>query len=150
MLDVQEISMPMTDREFNKSVAANRMCIGMGSEMICAGDLYYRGYRVSKPLDGTSKYDLIVDRHGVLSRLQVKTVSKGGQTSIGVLSYREDTYGKGVVIRVIPKYDGTEFEFLAVVDRATREVFYVPIADVDFTKANFPLTKAARLQYTDF
>jgi len=136
---MMEVAMPLTDREFNVQVASHRMSIGMASEMMCAADCFSRGYVVSKPLCGDSKYDLIVDRQGVLLRVQVKTLSHSNQIPIGYTKYYEDTYGKGSYAKSMPKYDGTEFDILAAVDRETKIVYYLPVEEVDFSKANVSL-----------
>src|SRR5688572_22511690 len=114
------VSFPMEDREFNQMVARSRMFTGMSSEALCIADCYSRGYVVSKPFDGVQKYDLIVHNGVKLLRLQVKTISQSGQIPIGYTKYTEDTYGKGLQERVLAKYDGSEFDFLAAVDRNSK------------------------------
>jgi hypothetical protein len=140
----------MEDREFNVLIRNQRMATGMSSEMLCAADCFSKGYQVSKPLAGDSRYDLIIDRNGVLSRLQVKTISKSGQIPIGQIKYKVDTYGRGVQEIVEPKYEGSEFDYLAAVDRETKVVYYVPISDIDFSKANVPFGAKRREIYTVF
>lgn len=46
---------------------------GAITELLVAAHLMSLGYNVSQPLTQDSKYDLIVDVHGKLLRLQVKT-----------------------------------------------------------------------------
>lgn len=142
--------MPTDDREFNVAVKNSRMSTGMSSEMLVASDLFARGYQVSKPLAGDTRYDLIVDRHGTLSRVQVKTISRGSQIPIGFVKYTEDTYGRGVQQRTMPRYTGSEFEFIAAVDRDTKMVYYIPSSEIDFKKANIPFGKTARERFLDF
>ena len=145
-----EIAMPMDDRQFNQSIAASRVATGAASEMFCAADLFVKGYLVSKPLRDGSRYDLIVDRDGVFYRIQVKTLSKSGQAPIGYIKYTEDTYGKGLQQRTIPKYQGHEFDILAVVDRETKEVYYIPVSEIDFSKPNVPVNAEARERFRAF
>jgi hypothetical protein len=145
---VEDISMPMDDREFNVSIRNQRMATGMSSEMTCAADCFSRGYQVSKPLAGDCKYDLIVDKANTLLRVQVKTIS-GSQIPIGSITYRENTYGKGVVERVVPRYDGSEFDILAAVDRTTKRVYYMPVAEINFSKAHVPFGITIRERYSE-
>lgn len=145
-----EIVMPMDDREFRQAVASSRVSLGMFSEMTCAADCFSRGYLVSRPLADGSRYDLVVDRNGSLERVQVKTMSKTGSVPIGILKYKHDTYGKGVYDYTIAKYSGSEFDFLAAVDRDTKIVYYIPVVEIDFTKANVPLGKNIRERYLTF
>ena len=147
----QKISLPLDDRDFNKSVAKDRMFLGMFAEHLTAADCYRRGYRVSRPGDGSSVYDLIVDRHGLLTRLQVKTLSSKGQVAVGYLRYSEDLYdGKGSRQYVEPKYKSGDFDFLCFVDRDSWRVYYIPFEDIDWSKTSMSLSDEQRERYVRF
>ena len=57
--------------------------IGELSELIVAVSLSRAGYFVSKPLGESTRYDLVVDKDGTLSRVQVKT----GRLRKGVIMF---------------------------------------------------------------
>lgn len=143
-----EIHQPTDDREFNRTVAKDRMFLGMFAENQVAADLYLRGYRVMRPLDGVSKYDLVADISGRFVRIQVKILSKTYQVQIGTIRYTENRYdGKGRQPYVEAKYDKGDFDVLALVDRDTKVVYYVPVGELDFTKTNLTLDKSDRMKY---
>lgn len=144
--------MPMDDREFSQEISKRRTAAGFSAEMFVAGDLYERGYLVSKPLDGSTKYDLIVDRHGELLRVQVKSVTgKYLQVQIGWTRYRENIYdGRGVTGHVVRKYNDSDFDILAAYHRPTKTIYYVPVGDLDMSKAAFQIKQADREKYLAF
>jgi PD-(D/E)XK endonuclease len=148
----EEIHMPMSDRQFNQSIAKQRMSSGMSAEFLTVADCYERGYSVSKPLDSNSKYDLIVDRHGELLRVQVKSAAKRQlQARIGWTTYREDIYdGGGSKPHFIQKYVAGDFDYLAIVDRVSKMVYYVPIGDLDLSKDSFTVKQVEREKYLAF
>lgn len=144
----EEIFMPMDNAAFNKMAHHNRLSRGMASEMIVAADLYERGYRVSKPLDNDQGYDFILDRDGVLDRVQVKTLSQNGsQAPIGFTKYFWN--GVETQTRQIPKYREGVFDILAVVDRHTKVVYYIPASEIDFSKANVKLNAEVKESHRD-
>lgn len=151
MTEQDGIAQPMTDREFNSLVAKRRMSTGMAAEMRVAADLFSRGYTVAKPLDGIQKYDLIIDKEGTLLKVQVKSsTGKYPQGAIGWTVYKEDIYnGKGVTQHVVRKYNKGDFDILAIYHVLTGIVYYVPIADLDLTKASFSVKMADRDKYSD-
>lgn len=145
------VSMPMDNREFNSKIAKERMFLGMFAEYQASADCYFRGYRVLRSGDNGSKYDIIVDRDGTLVKLQVKALSSTGQVAVGSVRYSENLYdGRGRQPFIEAKYTISDFDYLALVDRATREVFYVPVTDIDFSKAYFTLRQGERTRYASF
>lgn len=147
----EETAMPMDDREFYQSVGKGRVASGVSAEMYVAGALYERGYTVSKPLGGSSKYDLIVDIQGELKRVQVKSVtSKYLQVQIGWTKYRENRYdGKGSTEYVVRKYNDADFDILAVYHRPTKTIYYVPVESLDLAKAYFQIPQSDKERYLD-
>lgn len=152
MTELLDVAQPMTDREFNQMVGKRRMSTGMAAEMAVASDLFSLGYIVSKPLDGVQKYDLIVDKDGQLLRVQVKSsTGKYPQGWIGWTKYSENIYdGKGVTAHVVRKYVESDFDVLAIYHVATKEIFYVPVEDLDLTKSNFSVRIGDRAKYLEF
>jgi len=135
-----DVSMPMDNAEFQALVAKQRTELGNFSEMIVAAELFRLGFSASKPLNGTNKgYDLIVDTGTALYRIQVKTITGSGQIAIGYTKrFLEWATGSYKSIEV-GKYTPESFDFAAGVDRKTREVFLIPISDLDLSKAFFSL-----------
>ena len=151
-MNSEDIAMPMDDREFSQSIAKRRTSSGFSAELFVAADLYERGYTVSKPLDGSSKYDLVVDKDGKLFRVQVKS-STGVyiQAQIGWTKYRENVYdGKGVTEHVIRKYNEGDFDVLAIYQRNSKTVYYVPVSDLDLSKSSFQVKQTERDRYLVF
>lgn len=145
------VAMPMDNREFNSKITKERMFLGMFAEHQVMADCYLRGYRVLSSGDGAPKYSMVVDRDGILIRLQVKALSATGQAAVGSIRYTENRYdGRGRQPFIEPKYTVSDFDYLALVDRLTREVYYVPVADIDFTKAYFTLRQGEKASYSEF
>lgn len=145
-------AMPMDDREFNQSVGKNRVAVGFAAEMFVAAHMYELGYSVSRPLDGSTKYDLIVDTGNSLVRVQVKSV--GGvyiQAQIGWTVYKENIYdGRGVTSHVVRKYKDSDFDVLAIYHKQTKLVYYVPVGELDLSKDAFQVKQADREKYLRF
>lgn len=149
-----EISMPLTNREFNKLVASTRMSLGMFSQLLTGADLSRRGYVVLYPQMPTVKYDLVFDNGRGLWRAQVKTLSeKTNQLALGTTTKDTDYFGynayQAPIPKKIPKYKPGDFDFLVGVDREQWKVYYIPETDLDFTKLNFTLTDERKEKYSN-
>ena len=102
--------------------------IGDRSEMEAARALVRAGYIVAVPFGDSHRYDLIVDKDGILSRVQVKT----GRLRNGAVLFSpwsSHSHRNGPSIRT---YAG-EVEYIAVYCREIEAVFLVPIDDVNTT-----------------
>lgn len=139
---MDEVVMPLDNREFRSLVHAQRQQLGAFSEMIAAAELFREGAIVSKPLLEAKGYDLVADMDGALLRVQVKTISSSNQAPLGFSRARPDGSRK-----VQLKYTDASFDWLACVDRDTREVFMVPAKDIDFSLAAFPMSSSNREKY---
>ena len=97
--------------------------VGELSEMIVATELIRAGYRIAIPLGENHRYDLIIERENVLSRVQVKT----GRLRNGAILF--NCYSvhahRGNLLRT---YFGAA-EFFGVYCAAVAGVFLVPVAD---------------------
>lgn len=143
---------PLSDGEFRKLVANQRKATGTLAELLTAADLVGKGYPVFLPLMSIEKFDLVTVRNGEFLRLQVKMGAKSSlQVNLGRPTKRAEYFDSvSWVSKTSPKYTVTDFDYLVVVDRDTREVFYVPVSDIDLTSANFNLPASQRLRYNDF
>ena len=142
---------PVSDVDFRRRVGTNNRTKGAWAEAIVIADLLDKGYIASVPTLPVV-YDLIADRDGELLRVQVKLGSTGATMS-AALGWTKVEYDhiRGVYRpTVTTKYKAADFEYLAVVDRKTREVLYVPAADIDFTKAQMYFSKERRAKYIEF
>ena len=109
--------------------------VGELSEIIVAAELARAGYGVALPLGENRRYDLIVDKDGVLSRVQVKT----GRLRYGAVlfnCYSSHTHRSGTACR---SYEG-EVDFFGVYCAELRSVYLVPIADVARVRGSLRLT----------
>lgn len=116
---------PLTDAEFIATVNQDKNIINSYGVMLTAADCVRRGYSVSKPLFGLGiEYSLIVDRGGTLDRIQVRVAGKRGY---------QVAYG-----------NPDNYDFLAIVDRYSSRVYYVPTWFIDRDKPAFFLAKENR------
>lgn len=98
--------------------------VGELSELVVAVALARAGYCVAKPLGENSRYDLIIDKDGKLSRVQVKT----GRLRNGVIlfhTYSTHTHRKGIACRPYT----AEIDFFGIYCPDLGNVYLVPIED---------------------
>jgi hypothetical protein len=98
--------------------------IGELSELIVAVSLSRAGYFVSKPLGESTRYDLVIDKDGRLSRVQVKT----GRLRNGVIifnTYSTHYHRKGDSCK---SYKG-DVDFFGIYCPELHSVYLIPIAD---------------------
>jgi hypothetical protein len=95
------------------------------AELAVALDLRRRGYRIAFPYGEDSDYDLVVDRHGRLERVQVKHTRSDG--CVVVVRCRSVSVTNGKVMTV-KQYTAAMIEWLAVYDVTTERCYYVPAA----------------------
>ncbi|MDX6640573.1 MAG: hypothetical protein QOF12_1584 [Solirubrobacteraceae bacterium] len=115
------------------------------AELAVALDLRRRGYRIAFPYGEDSDYDLVVDRHGRLERVQVKhTRSDGAIIEVRCRSHSL-TNGR---IRTIKRYTAATIDWLAVYDVTTVRCYYLPAALLGTGRAqlNLRLTPARNHQ----
>jgi hypothetical protein len=99
--------------------------IGDLSEILFAGKLVLAGYRVAVPLGENQRYDLIIEKNEVLSRVQVKT----GRVRNGAVifnCYSSHTHRKGPSSR---PYTG-QVDFFGIYCQELDIGYLVPIADL--------------------
>lgn len=97
------------------------------AELAIAADLSARGYRIAIPYGEDSDYDLIVERDGMLERVQVKYVESDGRVVQAQCYSNSLTNGK--VIRK-KHYTARTIDWLAIFDATTRRCFYVPASEL--------------------
>ena len=102
----------------------NTHATGNVGEMRVAYEATKRGYIVSIPVGHDARYDMIVERHGKLERVQVKTVNSDGEC-IGV---RLKSVGKLDGKTIAKKYTSDEIDWVVVFDITTDQCLYVPAA----------------------
>lgn len=97
------------------------------AELMVAGDLLRKGYKIAIPYGEDWDFDLIVFRDGRLERIQVKhTTSNGHVIDIRCRSHSL-TNGK---IRRTKQYTAQIIDWLAVYDRTTEQCYYVPASEL--------------------
>jgi hypothetical protein len=93
------------------------------AELMVAADLRKRGYRICIPFGEDCDYDLVIERHGKLERVQVKHARSDGFT-IFVKCYSHSlTNG---CVRATKCYTAEMVDWIAVWDAATGTSYYVP------------------------
>lgn len=138
------VVMPMSDAEFSRANAASRKSTGARSELLVQADLVGLGFTVLAPVGGQQpRYDLGVDVGGSVARVQVKTADAHRlQVSLGTVDK------KGWTARGTSRvYSDNDFDILAIVDRFTRTVYYVPIYEVDLASGTFFVKEADAERY---
>jgi hypothetical protein len=100
--------------------------VGDISEVAALHALMFAGYHVAIPFGENNRYDLIIEKEGVLSRVQVKT----GRLRAGSIifnCYSSHVHRSGIECR---RYVG-EVEFFAVYCPEINEVYLIPATDLD-------------------
>jgi hypothetical protein len=98
------------------------------AELMVAADLRRRGYRICFPYGEDCDYDLVVERHGVLERVQVKyTYSNGSTVTVRCRSHSL-TNGR---IRTTKHCTAKTVDWIAVWDAAAAITYYVPSSVFD-------------------
>ena len=106
---------------------ASRKQRGDLAELMVAGDLLRRGCKLAIPYGEDSDYDLVIERHGKLERVQVKhTESNGAVISVKCCSHSL-TNGR---IRETKRYTAATIDWLAVYDRTTDRCYYIPACEL--------------------
>ena len=110
-------------------VKRNTKRTGDLSELRLMHDLVRAGYLVSIPFGEDHRYDLVIEKNGVFSRVQVKT----GRLRKGVVlfnCYSSHTHRGGAACR---RYTN-EIDYFGVYCPELDATYLVPIADVPVTK----------------
>lgn len=111
--------------------------VGAISEVAVMYDLLKRNYNILKPEKATA-YDLVVELlDGSLLKLQIKTARPHSQSKSGVL------------ITLNRYYEANDVDLLAVYERVTSHIYYIPICDVPRKKIIY-LNHKQLEQYKDF
>jgi hypothetical protein len=97
------------------------------AELRVASDLRARGHKIAFPFGEDWDYDLIVEREGILERVQVKYTKS--DASIVYVRCRSVSLTNGKV-RQIKKYTAKTIDWIAVYDETTDRCYYVPAAEL--------------------
>jgi hypothetical protein len=98
------------------------------AELMVAADLRRRGFKIALPYGEDWDYDLIIERHGNLERIQVKYCASRG-TVVFVKCYSHSlTNGR---VRATKRYTADTVDWIAVWDATTATVYYVPSSQFD-------------------
>jgi hypothetical protein len=98
------------------------------AELMVAADLRRRGYKIALPYGEDWDYDLIIERHGRLERVQVKHFTSDGNT-IHVRCYSKSlTNGR---VKKTKPYTSSTVDWIAVWDPTTMRAYYVPSSIFD-------------------
>jgi hypothetical protein len=95
------------------------------AELMVAADILRRGHKVAIPYGEDWDYDLIVLRHGLLERVQVKHATSDGRVVPVRCRSFSLTAGR---VREVKRYSAESVDWLAVYDATTSRCFYVPAA----------------------
>jgi DNA-directed RNA polymerase subunit RPC12/RpoP len=90
--------------------------------MLVAADLVSRGYKVAFPYGEDCDYDLVVDRDGVLERVQVKYTRSDGLIICVRCRSQSLTNGR---VKAIKRYTAAIIDWLAVYDETSDCCYYI-------------------------
>jgi PD-(D/E)XK endonuclease len=92
------------------------------AELMVAADLRRRGYKIALPYGEDWDYDLIIERHAKLERIQVKYCASDGAV-VPVKCYSHSlTNGR---VRATKRYTADTVDWIAVWDATTGTTYYV-------------------------
>lgn len=103
--------------------------VGNVGELRVAYEAARRGYTISIPFGHDAKYDLVVDRGGILQRVQVKTVTSDGK----VIKVHTRSPGRVDGKVNINKYTSADIEWIVVVDLTSDVCLFVPASELGST-----------------
>jgi len=110
--------------------------LGDTAELAVALDLRRRGYGIAFPFGEDCDYDLVVDRGGILERVQVKHTRSDGEVVIVRCRSQSLTNGK---VRATKRYTASTIDWLAVYDATSTRCFYVPARELADGRAELRL-----------
>ncbi len=108
-----------------------------------AADLMHQGWRVAFPYGEAWAYDLIAERDGEFSRVQVKHVASDGEKIRVPCRSISVTNGK---VTNIFKYTALSIDVIAVYESITQRCYYVPAVELGDGMATFTLRLIAPKQ----
>ena len=97
------------------------------AELMVAGDLRRRGFRIAIPFGEDCDFDLVLIRDDRLERVQVKYVESDGAVLKVKCFSHSLTNGK---IRKTKRYTAKTIDLLAVYDHTSRRCFYIPAGEL--------------------
>jgi Holliday junction resolvase-like predicted endonuclease len=97
------------------------------AELMVAADLMQQGWRVAFPYGEAWSYDLIAERDGEFSRVQVKHVTSDGKKIQVPCRSISVTNGKATNIF---KYTSANIDMIAVYEAKTQRCYYVPAVEL--------------------
>lgn len=109
----------------------NTKTIGDTCELKVASRLVELGYKVSFPFGENSSYDLILDKDGILYRVQCKN----GKYANGSITIRLQStyYDKSVGKSTARTFVKSKVDLVGVYCSHTNEVYLIPVADMKAT-----------------
>lgn len=97
------------------------------AESIVITEALKRSYQVSVPFSSNSKYDLIIDRCGVLEKVQIKLVTPvNGKLALPVKTMSYDSTKGSNNRSKMTRYVAGDFDWIVCVDSTTFIPYFVP------------------------
>jgi hypothetical protein len=97
------------------------------AELKVATDLLERGYKIAIPYGEDCDFDLVIERHGALERVQVKYTKSNGEFI--PVRCRSQSLANGKV-RKTKRYTAATIDWLAIYDRTTDRCYYIPASEL--------------------
>lgn len=112
---------------------------GIQSEAMVIAAFVCNGYTVSLPYGDNARYDLLVDKDSVISRVQIKTMIHKISNCMYVRACSvQKQYCNGEYIgHSVRVYSSSEIDFIAAYSHKLNRVYLIPVIDID--KTNFSL-----------
>lgn len=101
---------------------------GTVSELIASSYFIRNDYKVSKPINDFSEYDLIIDKD-ILSRVQVKTAYWDNSKKRYLVSL-VTSHIRGNGRKPNKKYEKNSFDLLCAVQKETNSIYLIPIKEI--------------------
>lgn len=111
---------------------------GSIAEMEVASRLLQKGWNVLFPFGENNRYDLVAEKGGKFTRVQVKYVTpKNGSLEVGCKSSNNWT---------VDKYTADQIDFIAVYNSKTGDVYFVPSSKFNSSSIKLRLNKTKNNQ----
>jgi PD-(D/E)XK nuclease superfamily protein len=102
------------------------------AELRVAAHLLEHGYKIAIPYGEDWDFDLIIERHGALERVQVKYAKSNGDFIPVRCRSHSLTNGK---VRRTKRYTAATIDWLAVYDKTTDRCYYIPASELGHGRA---------------
>lgn len=113
---------------------------GYIAEAYVTARLMEDGWKILRPVEESSRYDLVAEKNGKFLRVQVKYVTPKG----GVLSVNCRSSNNWSVLH----YSSKDIDVIAVLDSKSKLIYYIPVAEINYSLFKIRIDPAKNNQKT--